>query len=449
VAAIALTMAGFFCRPAFALEIKRIKLDNGAILLVSEQHQLPMVTMALSFDAGSRRDPKGKEGLASLTASALTQGTKTLTTAEFNQKVDFMGSSIGLSASEDYATASLTSLKKYGDETLHLLAQTLQQPGLRDGDIERKRADQVAEIKASEEEPGYVASVSFTRELFGDQPYGHPSEGFAETVSKLTSGDVGEFYRDHYKMGSAVIAVTGDVETNTIREKLEREFTRMTGTVPAQAEPAAASVAPGIHAKLIDRNVAQANLMMGSGGIARSNPDYYKLQVMNYILGGGGFASRLMRVVRSKAGLAYGIQSGFHAAKLPGAFLIVLQTKNQSAEAALRLILEQLHEIQNEPVSDAEIESAKKFLVGSFPLKLDRQSGIVSFMLQTELYGLGTDYAERYPQLIGAVTKADVQKAAQDYIHPEALDLVVVANQKEAKIDVASLVPAKQAAARP
>jgi zinc protease len=129
--------------------------------------------------------------------------------------------------------------------------------------------------------------------------------------------------------------------------------------------------------------------------------------------------------------------------------LIVLQTKNESAEAALKLILEQLHEIQNAPVSDAEIESAKKFLVGSFPLKLDRQSGIVSFMLQTELDGLGTDYAERYPQLLGAVTKADVQKAAQDYIHPEALDLVVVANQKEAKIDVASLVPAKQATARP
>lgn len=448
-AMIAVTIAALTCRSAFALEIKRIKLDNGAVLLVSEQHQLPMVTMAISFDAGSRRDPKGKEGLASLTASALTQGTKTLTTAEFNQKVDFMGSSIGLGASADYATATFTSLKKYEDETLHLLAQTLQQPGLRDADIERKRADQVAEIKASEEEPGYVASVSFTKELFGDEPYGHPSEGFAETVSKLTSEDVREFYRNHYKMDSAVIAVTGDVETSAIKEKLEREFTGMAGIVPAQAEPAAPSVAPGIHANLIDRNVAQANLIIGSSGIARSNPDYYKLQVMNYILGGGGFASRLMKVVRSKAGLAYGIESSFHAGKFPGSFAIVLQTKNQSANAALKLILEQLHEIQNAPVSDAEIESARKFLVGSFPLKLDRQSGIVSFMLQTELYGLGIDYAERYPQLIGAVTKADVQKAAQDYIHPEALDLVAVANQKDAKIDVASLTPHKQAAAQP
>jgi len=442
-----LTIAAFFCRPAFALQITRTRLANGAILLVSEQHQLPMVTVAIAFDAGSRRDPMGKEGLASLTAAALTQGTKALTTAEFNQKVDFMGSSIGVEASADYATATFTSLKKYEDDTIHLLAQTLAEPGLRDADIERKRAEQVADIRASEEEPGYTASVAISKQLFGDEPYGHPSEGFADTVSKLTSADVRAFYRDHYRMGSAVIAVTGDVDAAAIKQKLERELIGLAGIVAAQAEPPAPNVAPGIHAKLIDRNVAQANLILGSSGIARSNPDYYKLQVMNYILGGGGFASRLMKVVRSKAGLAYGIQSAFHAGKFPGAFMIVLQTKNQSAQDALKLVLQQLHEIQNAPVSDAEIDSAKKYLVGSFPLKLDRQSGIASFMLQTELYGLGIDYADRYPQLINAVTKADVQKVAQQYLHPDAIVLAAVANQKEAKIDLASLAPQKQASA--
>ncbi len=243
-----------------------------------------------------------------------------------------------------------------------------------------------------------------------------------------------------------MIAVAGDVDTNTIKARIEQELAGLPGTVPAQTEPAAPSVASGIHADLINRNVAQANLILGAGGIARSNPDYYKIQVMNYILGGGGFSSRLMRVVRSKAGLAYSIDSAFSAGKFPGAFAVVLQTKNQSAQEALKLIVAQLREIQNQPVSDRELASAKKYLVGSFPLRLDRQSQIVSFILQVEIYGLGLDYAERYPKLIDEVTKLNVQQTAQKYLHPDALDLVAVANQSLAKINTAALSPQTTAA---
>lgn len=424
-----------------ALEIKRTKLHNGAVLLVSEQHQLPMVSIAIAFDAGSRRDPAGSEGLAELTAASLEQGTKQLSAAEFNQKIDFMGSSINVAADRDYVYASMTSLKKYENDTLHLLAQALESPGLRDSDIVRKRGDQVAAIKASEEEPGYTATVAFAKLLYGNGPYGHPTEGFADTVAKFTPDDVRNFYHHYYKTGSAVIAVAGDVNLDAIKARIEQELPGPAGTVPAQAEPDAPSAAPGIRADLVNRNVAQANLILGSGGIARANPDYYKVQVMNYILGGGGFSSRLMKVVRSKAGLAYSIDSAFSAGKFPGAFAVVLQTKNQSAQEALKLIIAQLHEIQNQPVSDRELASARKYLIGSFPLRLDRQSQIVGFMLQVELYGLGLDYAERYPKLIGEVTKRDVQEAAQKYLHPTALDLVAVANQSIAKINTAALNP--------
>jgi len=422
-----------------ALEIKRAKLDNGAVLLVSQQHQLPMVSIAIAFDAGSRRDPAGKQGLAELTAASLEQGTKQLSAAEFNQKIDFMGGSISIGADRDYVYASMTSLKKYENDTLHLLAQSLESPGLRDSDILRKRGDQVAAIKASEEEPGYTAMVAFAKLLFGNGPYGHPTEGFADTVGQLTPDDVRNFYHRYYRTGSAVLAVAGDVDLDTIKPRIEQELAGLRGTVPAQAEPAAPSVAPGIHANLVNRNVAQANLILGSGGISRTNPDYYKVQVMNYILGGGGFASRLMRVVRSKAGLVYSIDSAFSAGKFPGAFAVVLQTKNQSAQEALKLIVAQLGEIQNQPVSDHELASARKYLIGSFPLRLDRQSQIVGFMLQVELFGLGLDYAERYPKLISEVTKIDIQETAQKYLHPDALDLVAVANQSMAKINTAAL----------
>jgi len=144
---VAIAALVFAATPSHALEIKKMTLSNGATLLVSEQHQLPMVTVMIEFDAGTRRDPKGKEGLAELTSRSLSQGTKELTAPEFDQKVDFMGSSLGVSAGRDYSTAGMTSLKKYQPETLQLLTGILTEPGLRDADIERKRAEQVAEIK--------------------------------------------------------------------------------------------------------------------------------------------------------------------------------------------------------------------------------------------------------------------------------------------------------------
>ena len=288
--------------------------------------------MMIEFDAGTRRDPKGKEGLAELTARCLSQGTKELTAPEFDQKVDFMGSSVGVSAGRDYSTAGMTSLKKYQGETLQLLAGILTEPGLRDADIERKRAEQVAEIKAAEEQPGYTADVEFTKDLFGDSPYGHPGAGSSDSVAKLTNDDVRGFYHDYYKLGSAIIAVAGDVTADEVKASLEKSLAGLAGTVAPQAAPPPINVPPGLHVKLIDRNVMQANIIMGSGGVERSNPDFYRLKVMNYILGGGGFSSRLVKVVRSEHGLAYSINSGFEPGKFQGAFTIGLQTKNAELE---------------------------------------------------------------------------------------------------------------------
>ncbi|HZC46324.1 MAG TPA: pitrilysin family protein [Candidatus Acidoferrum sp.] len=432
VAAIAAIMLA--ATPSHALDIKKMTLSNGATLLVSEQHQLPMVTVMIEFDAGTRRDPKGKEGLAELTARCLSQGTKELTAPQFDQKVDFMGSSVAVSAGRDYADAGMTSLKKYQGETLQLLAGILMQPGLRDADIERKRADQVAEIKAAEEQPGYTASVEFVKDLFGDSPYGHPGGGYSESVAKLTKDDVRGFYRDYYKLGSAIIAVAGDVAADEVKVSLEKGLAGLSGKVEPQAEPSPITIAPGLHVKLIDRDVRQANIIMGAGGVQRSNPDFYRLKVMNYILGGGGFSSRLVKTVRSQQGLAYSVNSGFEPGKFQGAFTVGLQTKNQSSNQAIDLILQQLREIQEKPVSDAELDGAKKFLIGSFPLALERQNAIASFMIQMEFYGLGLDYADQYPKLIGSVTKDDVLAVAKKYLHPDSMIVVAVANQSEAKI---------------
>jgi zinc protease len=438
-------LAVFAATPSHALDIKKMTLSNGATLLVSEQHQLPMVTVMIEFDAGTRRDPQGKEGLAELTARCISQGTKELTAPEFDQKVDFMGSSVGVSAGRDYSTAGMTSLKKYQGETLQLLSGILVEPGLRDADIERKRAEQVAQIKAAEEHPGYTADVEFTKDLFGDRPYGHPGAGYADSVAKVTNDDVRGFYHDYYKLGSSIIAVAGDVTADEVKASLEKALAGLSGSVAPQPEPPPITVPLGLHVKLIDRNVMQANIIMGSGGVERSNPDFYRLKVMNYILGGGGFSSRLVKVVRSAHGLAYSVNSGFEPGKFQGAFTIGLQTKNESSNEAIDLVLQQLREIQEKPVSDEELDGAKKFLIGSFPLGLERQSAIASFMIQVEFYGLGLDYADQYPKLIGAVTKDDVLAVAKKYLHPDAMIVVAVANQSDAKIKTSQLEKAADA----
>jgi len=432
----AMTLAAKRC---FALDIKRMTLGNGATLLISEQHQLPMVTLAIAFDAGARRDPKSKGGLAELTAQSLTEGTRELSAKQVDEKTDFMGSSLAIQAGQDYANAQITTLKQYWPATLHLLASVLTQPGLRDADIMRKRGELIAGLNSQAEQPGYVAEITFKKLLFGDEPYGRPPQGTPESVATLVPQDVKQFYKQYYRLDRAVIAVVGDVSAQEVREQIEKELTGISGAIAAQAEPAKIEVPPGAHTTKIDRNVTQANLTLGFAGVARSNPDYYRLQLMNYILGGGGFSSRLVREVRSKAGLAYSVSSQFEPGKFQGSFQVVLQTKNASANEAIRMVLQQMRDIQNAAVTEAELDGAKKFLVGSFPLKIDRQSAIASFLLQIELYGLGLDYADKYPGLIQAVSKADVQRVAREYLHPDAYILVAVANQSEAAINLASV----------
>ena len=311
-----------------------------------------------------------------------------------------MGSSVGVSANRDYSTAGMTTLKKYQGDTLKLLAGILTEPGLRQADIERKRAEQVAEIKAAEEQPGYAADVEFMKDLFGDSPYGHPGEGSAESAGKLTADDVRGFYRDHYKLGSAIIAVAGDVTADEVKVSLEKELAGLSGSVAPQAEPPPITVAPGLHLKLIDRNVVQANIIMGSGGVARSNPDFYRLKVMNYILGGGGFSSRLVKIVRSQHGLAYSVNSGFEPGKYQGAFTISLQTKNQSSNQAIDLILQQLREIQEKPVSDARTGWREKVSYRQLP------AGARAAERDRVLHGAGR-VLRPGARLRGAVSEAD------------------------------------------
>jgi zinc protease len=400
-------------------------LANGATLLVSEQRNLPLVIVRVVLDAGARRDPPGQGGLANLTAELLTEGTETRSAEDVKEAIDFVGGSLNAGADQDFAIAGLQVLRKDLDTGLDLLADVLRHPAFAAEEVARRREAVLASIRAQEDDPTSVAQKAFERALFGDTPYGHPVDGTAESVAKLESAQVRRFYEQYYRPGGAAVVVVGDLDADEARRAVERALGAWRGE-PAPAftyPPLAAGAAQTLR---IDRPVTQAGIVLGQLGIARDNPDYEALSVMNYILGGGGFSSRLMDDIRTKAGLAYSVASLFSARKSPGPFEIVMQTKNASVADAIGRARQQVIRLRDAPVSEAELEEARRYLTGSFPLRLDSNAKIADFIAQCWAYGLGFDYADVYVRRINAVTREEVLRVAQRYLNPAAFIEVVV-----------------------
>ena len=417
-------------------------LPNGAVLLVSEQRSLPLVLVRVVLDAGSRRDPVGKPGLAHLTADLVTEGTATRSAQEIKDQIDFIGASLDADAEQDYAVLSLQVLRKDLDAGLDLLADVLLHPTMRPDELARRREAVLATLRSQEDDPTTVAQKAFQRTLFGDTPYGHPVEGTTESVSALSRADIQHFYSTYYRPAGAGIVVVGDVSTDEARTALQRVLGTWDGT-PAPPFVYPPFTPPAAQTLRIDRPVTQAGIVLGDLGIARDNPDYEAIQVMNYILGGGGFSSRLMDNIRTQAGLAYSVGSFFAAGKSPGPFEIVMQTKNASVTDAITRARQQVEQIRSAPVSDDELQEAKRYLTGSYPLRLDSNAKIADFIAQTWFYGLGLNYADVYIARVEAVTSDDVTRVARQYLHPERfIEVVVTAGDAPAEAPPAPHQPA-------
>lgn len=414
--------------------IKQLSLPGKLKILLTEEHSLPFVTLQMLIDCGSRQDPEGKEGLAHLTAKALLLGTNRLPARAIDEALDFMGADLYTAAGKDFVTVNLRVLKKDLDAGLRLLVESLTQPSFPEEEVNKEIKKIIGSIQASEERPGIVAEKAFNQALFRNSPYRHPVEGTQEAVSRLTRDDVLRFYKDFYHPDQAVFSIVGDITLEEVKARVVPLLAKWpAGMSPGRPLKSEVTQEEG-ETVLIDRDLAQANIIIGGKGVERSNPDYYALTVMNYILGGGGFASRLMDEIRVKRGLAYSVASFLEAQKYQGSYQIVLQTKNPSAREALSLALKQLEIIRKEVVSEEVLERAKKYLLGSFPMRFDTQKKLASFLSLIDYYGLGLDYPEKYPALIKAVSREDVLRVARKYLKPEETIRVIVGNLKEAEM---------------
>ncbi len=417
---------------AFGLPpVQRTVLDNGLVLLVSEEHSLPMATIELTIKTGSKDDPRGEEGLADLTASSLLLGAAGKTMKEINEALDFMGANLNASANADYTTISLRVLRKDLELAFPLLMDVATRPNFPADEVKKEQGRALAAIRASEDRPESVAERAFHKALYKNGPYGHPVEGLLDSVSKLTRDMIRAFHGAHYYPNNAILTIAGDIDRRAIEESvtpLLRTWAR--GKLPEKkVEMGFADRKETIK---IGKPVTQSNIIIGNLGLTRDNPDYYAAQVMNYVLGAGNLTSRLMDDIRNRRGLAYSVYSTFEARKYPGAFMVFLQTKNRSAPEAIQATMEDLQRVRTELISEKELDDAKNYLVGSFPQKFSTQSRITAFFSQVEYFGLGLDYPQKYPSLIKSITRQDVLKAARTYIRPEESVAVIVANLKEA-----------------
>lgn len=420
--------------PLYALDANKKILPNGLTVLHSEKHNLPIVMITMIVKAGLLDESKEKAGLAHLTAELLDEGTKKRKSAEISEDIEFIGAGLGASAGGDYTTITLSVLKKDIEKGFEIFSDIILNPVFPQEELNRKIELIKGSLKQKEEDPSFLAERSFKKETFGEHPYGRLVEGSAETLSEITREDLLRFHLKYFIPNNAILSVVGDLTPGELNSLIKKylDSWKMADLPERKIHPMNEEKTK--KAVKIDRDVTQATIIIGHLGISRDNPDYYAVSVMNYILGSGGFASRLMQKIRDELGLAYDVSSFFTTSKEKGLFQAEVQTKNESANTATEEILKQIEKIRDEKVSDEELSGAKDYLTGSFPRRLDTSRKIADFLATVEFYNLGLDYAEKYTSFINAVTKEDVQRVAGKYLDAENFVLIVVANQKKAVI---------------
>ena len=404
---------------------RREVLPNGPVLLVAERPAIPIVVVRVGVPGGAVHDPDDALGLASLTAELLTRGTARRSGPELDRAIEFVGGSLEAGAGSDGASVTLSVLKKDLALGLDLLAEVLLHPTFPADELARKVADIQAALRRSEQSPETVAGRELTRLVFPGHPYARPASGTVESVGKLTREQVVAFHARHYRADGATIVAVGDITAGDIRREL---LARLSGwrapPTPLPRVPTPALTVPPEERRIV-RDLTQTTVLLGRPAIRQVDPDYFPLAVATYVLGGGS-ASRLYTRVREDRGLAYSVYSSLLPARHGASLLVSLQTRTDGVTEAVRLVRAEMARLGREPVPPAELDRAKSYLIGSFPLRLDTSGKLAGFLGAVEDQGLGLDYPDRYKERIARVTAADLQRVAAKYLDPATFSSVMV-----------------------
>ena len=409
----------------------KVALGNGAQLVVSEKHGLPLVSFQINFVGGANQyEPATKTGLANFVASMLTEGTTHRTGDQISNDLQLLGTSVGTSISGESGRMSFLSTTDKFAPTLAILADLLENPTFPPEALERLRSRTIVALTQNRDRTAGIASVVFPKVLYGtDHPYGRVTT--ETTVKAITRDDLVSFYKAYFQPGHAVITVVGDVKPDEVKRTLETALAGWSagGSVPAFTYPSA-PVAKATTIYLVDKpGAAQSTFSLGEVGPPRDTPDYYALRVMNEMLG-VLFQSRLNHNIREVKGYSYGVSSNFAFGRGPGAFRAGGEIVTAKSDSALIEFMKELRDIRGpRPPSDDELAQAKASLVQSLPANFASVSGVNNSVASIYTQGLPEDYYKQFATAIGAVTKDDVVRVAQKYIDPDHLAIVIVGDR--------------------
>lgn len=412
------------------LEVERVELSNGLVLLLSEDHSVPAVSINAIVRAGSRFEPDDKAGLASLVGELLDAGTAARTSKEIAETIEATGGQLGTFG--DYQSSGVVAKLLSGDVALGLdvASDLLINSSFPEDKIQQYVDRRVAQIKARLDVPRTLASDLFNEIIFKGTPLHRPALGYEQSVRSLTQSDVRDFYRQYYKPDNTLLAIVGDIDKAEIKDRVSSTFGKWEQTSPFEA-PSVSRARPQSApiTKFVSASKEQVNIMIGHLGIDRRNPDYYALLVMDTILGSSpGFTSRIPRILRDEQGLAYSTFSNItsSAGLDPGRFIAFIGTAPENLDRAIAGLRGEIARFVEGGVTEQELEIARSYLTGSFVFRFQRNAQVAEFLIEAEVYGLGFDYLDRFPELIRAVTIDDVNRVTRAYINPQNLTTVVV-----------------------
>jgi zinc protease len=410
---------------AHATEIKEVKSPGGIKAWLVEDHKLPLIAMQFAFRGGVEQDPANKQGVANLTMDLLTEGAGPYDEAAFQQQLADHSIALKFEAGRDALMGSVKTLSQDKDTAFDLLHLALTQPRFESAAIEQLRAQQLTNLRMLLGNPEWQARYALFQHIFGTHPYGERRLGSTQTLANITPADIKNFAASHLARNTLVIAVAGDISPRELGVMLDHSF----GDLPKQARLASVNdISWPRNAAIIQstREGTQTNMMFAMPGPKRNAKDWYAAEIANYILGGGGFQSRLMQEVRDKRGLTYGINTGLSPMEHGGLIVGEASTDNPKTGQAWDVTLDTMHHFYDDGVTEKEVDAAKDYLTGALPLAMTSTDKIAGVLTDMQLEHLGRDYLNRRNDLLRQVTLDDVNQAIHHWFNPDNLTVSLV-----------------------
>lgn len=401
------------------------KLENGLKIVIFEDRRLPLVSYRLSFPVGDIDSPDDLRGLASAVSSMLSEGTGTRTSREFADEVERLGANISANSTTDNTVIAGSSLSLYASDVLELISEMILVPTFPENELKIYRQNTIEGLKFQRSQPGFLAEEQTARILYGDHPYS-VSSPTPRDIENLTSERLAEFHREFLVARNATLVVVGDVSIKTILTEIEDRFGSWEQGLPVKRDFPSPPTRSATTMTLVDRpGSAQSNIVISNIALARNDPDYFPAIVMNQVLGAGASA-RLFMNLREEKGYTYGAYSSFDTRRLAGAFEATSEVRTAVTGDSIKEFLFELNRIREERVPEQELQDAKNFLTGVFPLRAETQEGLTNLINSQQLYNLPDDYLQTYREHVAAVSVDEVAAVAAKFIKPEQFSFVIV-----------------------